>query len=168
MIKLFVKYILIFIFLILIQVIVLDNINFFGIINPYLFILFIIILPFEVRGWFLLFIGFFLGLFIDIFNNTPGLHASATVFISFLRPKVLKIIAPRGGYEPGTFPRIYYFGFNWFLKYLVILTVAHHIVYYFLEAFSFHDFFLTICKIILSSIFTLILIILSQFLISKN
>ena len=105
-----------FIFLILLQVLILNNMNFSGFVNPYLYILFVLLLPFETPRWFLIFTSFLLGLSIDIFSDSLGMHAFASVSIAFLRPYVLNFISPRDGYEPGTFPRIFYFGFLWFAK----------------------------------------------------
>lgn len=168
MIKIIVRNIFRFLLLVLLQVFLFNNIQFSGYINPYVYILFILLLPFETPGWLLLFVSFFLGLSIDIFAHTLGIHASASVFMAFCRPYILKIIAPRDGYEPGTFPRIHYLGFRWFLKYTVFLVFAHHIFLFYIEIFTFSNFFLTLFRIILSSLFSIVLIILSQYFIFKK
>ncbi len=152
-----------FIVLVLIQVLVLNNIQLSGYINPYIYVLFILLLPFETPSWLLLISGFFLGLTIDLFMNTLGLHAAATVFLAFLRPYVLNLFAPRDGYEAGTFPRILYYGTGWFLKYAAVLILFHHLALFFLEVFRFSDFFLTLFRALLSSVFSIILVVLSQF-----
>ena len=100
MINLFLRNIGRFIFLVLFQVLVLDNIQLGGYLNPFMYVLFILLMPFETPGWVLLFSAFLLGGSIDLFEHTPGMHASAAVFMAFLRPAVLKLIAPREGYEP--------------------------------------------------------------------
>lgn len=153
-----------FFLLVLLQVLVLNNIQFSGYINPYMYILFILVLPFETPGWLLLVSGFLLGISIDLFANTPGMHASATVFVAFLRPHVLKLIAPRDGYEGGEKPGIKDLGLEWFLKYSIVITVAHHLFLFYIEVFRFAGFFHTMGRVLLSSIFTLILIVLSQYL----
>ena len=150
-----------FVFLVLLQVLVLNNIGLSNYAIPYVYILFILLLPFEIPGWLLLLLGFVLGLSVDIFTNTIGVHASATVFISFLRPYVLGFIAPRDGYESGSAPNPSYFGFLWFLKYALVLTVAHHAFLFFVEAFSFVGALETIGKTIGSTLFTIVLIMLS-------
>ena len=66
-----------FIILVLVQVLVLNNIQFLGYINPYIYILFILSLPVRTPRWASLLLAFVLGLTIDIFANTPGMHASA-------------------------------------------------------------------------------------------
>lgn len=157
-----------FVVLVLLQVLIIDNIQFSEYINPFIYILFILLLPFETPGWLLLFSAFFLGFSVDLFEHTPGLHASATVFMAFLRPLVLKILSPRDDYEPNTFPRIYYYGFVWFLKYAFILTFMHHLFLFYVEIFSFSNFFMTLLKVFLSTLFSLVLIMISQYLIYKK
>jgi len=157
-----------FLILVVLQVLVFNNIQLSGFVNPYFYILFIILLPFETPMWVGTFVGFLLGLTLDIFANTPGLHAAATAFIGFLRPYVLRFMAPRDGYETGTFPRIFYYGFSWFFRYAAVLTVAHHVVLFFLEAFSFHSLLYVLLRIVLSAVFTVSLIVLSQYLVFRK
>ncbi|MEA1898380.1 MAG: rod shape-determining protein MreD [Bacteroidota bacterium] len=157
-----------FLFLVLFQVLVLDNIQLGAYLNPFMYVLFILLMPFETPGWLLLISAFLLGFSIDLFEHTPGIHASAMVLMAFLRPAVLKMIAPREGYEPSSYPRIHYYGVSWFLQYSAILVFSHHLFLFYLEVFTFSGFFSTFLRIILSSIFSIGLIILSQFLIFKK
>ncbi len=145
------RYILNFIVLVLLQVLVLNNLQFSGYLNPFLYILFIITLPFQTPRWFLLILGFITGLTIDIFMNTLGIHAAATVFMAFLRPSILSSFAPRDGYEPGTRPVPGDYGFGWFFKYTALMVVTHHLFLFFVEAFSIQSFIATLWKSILSS-----------------
>lgn len=168
MIKVISKYTGNFILLLLLQVIILDHINFGGFINGYLYVLFILTLPLEMPKWLLLVMAFLLGISIDLFSQTLGVHALASVTMAFVRPYLLKVIAPREGYEMGSEPNVNFFGFYWFLKYAIILVLVHHFVLFYTETFKFHQFFSTFLRVILSTIFTLILIILSQLLILKR
>ncbi len=168
MIKLLGRNIIRFVVLILVQILVLDNIQISGHIVPYCYILFIFLMPFETPNWLLLLTAFALGLSVDLFNQTPGMHAAATVFMAFLRPYVLRMSAPRDGYETGSFPRLYYFGFQWFLRYTVILVLAHHFVLFYTEVFRFTEFFSTLLRVLLSSLFSVILIMLSQYFIYRK
>jgi len=157
-----------FVTLVLLQVLVLNNIQISGYIVPHFYVLFILLMPFETPKWLLLVVAFGLGLSIDMFTQTPGMNAAATVFMAFLRPYVLEMSAPRDGYEPGTFPRIYYYGFQWFLRYTVILVLAHHFVLFYIEVFRFAEFFSTLLRVLLSSLFSVILIMLSQYFIYRK
>ena len=168
MIKVFPRNVVRFIFLILLQALVLNNIQFSGFVNPFIYVLFILLLTFETPNWLLLVLAFTLGFSVDLFSHTPGMHASATVFMAFLRPYVLNIISPRDGYEPGTFPRVFYLGLGWFLKYTLILVTAHHFFLFFIEVFKFDDFLGTLSRIAMSSVFSILLIVFSQYFIYRK
>jgi hypothetical protein len=157
-----------FIVLIAVQLLIFNSIQFSGYINPYIYVLFILLLPFETPKWLLLITAFLLGFVMDIFSNTPGMHTAATVFMAFLRPYVLNLISPRDGYESGTFPRIFYYGVNWFTRYAFILILAHHFVLFYIEIFRFGNFFSTFLRVLLSSVFSLIFIVLSQFFVYRR
>jgi hypothetical protein len=116
----------------------------------------------------LLISGFLLGISVDIFSDTLGLHASASVFMAFLRPYVLSVISPREGYESGTYPRVFYYGFTWFLHYAVILVVMHHLFLFYFEVFRFSEFFRTFLRVVLSSSFSIAIIVLSQYIIYRK
>lgn len=154
--------------LLLIQIFVLNKIRFGGYLNPYLYVLFILLLPFETPKWLLLLSAFFLGLFVDMFSGVMGIHAAASVLMAFARPGVMKIIAARGQYEPGSQPGIQDFGFPWFFSYSLLLVVLHHLLLFYLEVFSFHEFFITFLRVIFSTAFTLILIFITEYLFLKN
>ena len=122
-----------FIFLVALQVLLLDHIQFGGFINPYLYIFFILLLPFETPKAILLLLAFLLGFTIDIFSNTYGLHAAASVFMAFWRPSILKSISARQEYEPGMRPVLSDQGFMWVFFYSLILISIHHCFLFFFE-----------------------------------
>lgn len=168
MIKLLPRYLVSFVLLVFLQVFILNNIQFSGYINPYIYILFILILPFETPKWLLLVLAFILGITIDLFSGTLGMHSSATVIMAFLRPYVLKVISPRDGYESETLPQLRYYGMSWFLKYSVILIFIHHLFLFYIEVFRISHFFTTFVRVILSSIFTIVLVLISQYFYRKD
>lgn len=141
---------------------VLNNIQLGGYLNPYLYVLFILALPFNTPKWLLLILAFILGYGVDLFSSTMGMHTISLVFMAFLRPSVLKIIAPRDGYDTNQTPGIQDFDFRWYLIYVSILTFAHHFVLFYIEVFRFSDFFFTFSKVIASSLFTILLLLISQ------
>lgn len=157
-----------FILLVLIQVWVLNNIQLSGYINPYLYILFILILPVNTPAWIQMLLGFLLGLTVDLFGYTPGMHTAATVFLAFIRPAVLAGIAPRDGYDAGDKPHLLSMGFSWYLRYSVILVLAHHLVLFYIETFSLSEFFTTLLRVVLSSVFTLLLIWIAEVLVYRK
>ena len=152
-----------FILLVFLQIFVLNNIQFSGFVNPYLYVLFIMMLPFEVSGWLILFLAFITGMVIDISSGVIGYHTIATVFMAYLRIHLLRFIAPHDGYEPGMAPVISSLGFAWFFKYAVILTLAHHFVLFWIESFSMDDLLPATLRALASSVFTVFLIIIYQF-----
>lgn len=158
-----IKFSLIFILLILLQLFLFNNIQFSGYVNPYVYILFILLLPFEIPSWLLLILSFLLGIIIDFFSGSPGMHSSATLLIGFLRPYVLRIISLRDGYEPGSDPSMLVYGFRWFLIYTLSMVIIHHTALFYLEVFRFSEFFRTGLRVILSSLFSAIFILLIEY-----
>lgn len=156
------KYLFFFIALIFAQIIILNNIELGGYINPYLYVLFILMLPFETNDKLVLALAFVIGFTIDIFSSTLGFHTSAAVFMAFSRKYILKLIQPRGGYEFGTTPSLQHMGLSWYITYAVFLVVLHHLFLFYIESFNFSQFFTTLARVILSSIFTLVLIFIVQ------
>jgi hypothetical protein len=167
MINIFPRYIVSFIILVLLQVLILNNIQLSGYINPYIYILFILTLPFDTPKWGLLVLGFILGLSVDLFTHTVGMHTSATVFLAFLRPALLNSMEPRGGYDPDSNPSIQDYGLRWFFRYAAISILAHHLFLFFIEVFKLESFFQTLSRAILSGIFSLVLILFIKLFIKK-
>ena len=153
-----------FIALFLFQVLILNNIQLSGYINPYLYVLFILMLPFQTPRWLLLLSGFFMGLSIDFFTHTPGLHAAATTFLAFCRPGLIRFLSSNKEIEPGSSPNINVFGFVWFAAYSSIMVLLHHLALFYLEMFRFNDFFITLSRVLNSSVVTIVLILLTQLL----
>lgn len=157
-----------FFVLLVLQLLLFNNIQFSGYVNPYVYVLFFLLLPFNISRALMLILGLIMGLAIDLFMGTPGVHTAATVLIAFIRPGVLELIAPHEGYETNTLPRISYMGLEWFIKYTLIIVVIHHLVLFYIEIFSFSHFFHTLLKVILSSVFSCAFIVLSQFFIFRK
>ncbi len=163
MINSIIRYTVIFVILIFLQVLLFNNIQFSGFINPYVYVMLILILPVEIPSWLLLIICFFSGLTVDLFNGTPGIHTSATVFSGFIRPYILRMISPRDGYEAGAVPSMVIYGFRWFLLYSGVMIFAHHFVLFYMEVFRFAEFFATLLRVILSTIFSTVFILLAEY-----
>jgi len=154
-----------FILLLFLQVAVLDNIYLFKLLHPYLYILFILILPIKTPKWLVLILSFATGLVLDLFSNTAGMHASACVFIGFMRPTILQLYPPK--YEDVTYlaPHIHTLGFLNFLMYALILTFLHHLVLMFVEVFEFAEFEQTLLRVALNSGVSFLLIVITDVLI---
>ena len=147
-----------FILLVLIQTLVLNNIQFLGFANPCLYLLFIISQPVKQPRGLTLVLAFALGITIDIFSNTLGLHAFATVLVAYIRKYVINVfVSLDEGVNP--VPTFYTFGIAAYIKYLAVMVVVHHLTLFFLEAFSFADFWLVLLRITASSAVTILLIL---------
>ncbi len=162
----FVRYFIQFILLVVVQVLLVNNIQLGGLINPYIYILLILSLPFDTPGWLLLVVAFALGLSVDVFMNTMGMNAAASLVMAFARPTLLKIMSPRDGYEFETSPIIPHMGLQWFATYAGILILIHHSVLFIIEAGRFSEMLFTFAKVFLSAALSLILIIIIQYLFS--
>ncbi len=146
-----------FLILILVQVFVLNNIRFSGFINPYIYILFILLLPVRFPRWLSLILGFITGMIIDSFTNTPGVHAFATVLLAYFRNPVISIfLSIDEGANP--VPGFFSFGVSAFVKYVISLVILHHTAFYFLEIFSFDNAGQTILRLMMNSTVTILII----------
>ena len=159
-----VRHIIRFILLVAAQVLILKYVEPGPYIRPLVYILFLLQLPFETPSWMVLLIAFFLGFCVDIFYDTVGMHMAACTFVGWTRPKILKFMAPRDGYEFGSQPTMQDMGSTWFVTYAAIIIFMHHFLLYFLEMFSFAGFFHTLLRILISSAATLLLVVVTQFL----
>lgn len=162
-----IQYIFQFIFLVLLQVMVLNHIQLNGFINPYIYTYFLLILPVGISNSLLLVIAFILGYSIDVFSSSGGMHAAASVFMAFCRPAILKLIAPRDGYDTELNLNAKTMSIKWFLTYAAILVTLHHVVLFYIEVFRFSEFFVTLAKALLNALITMLIIFIGQFLFGK-
>ncbi len=165
--KLRLKYPIIFVVSVLVQVLFMNDIQFSRFVNPYFYILFILLLPVGIPRYLLLLLGFGTGLVIDMFSNTPGVHASATVLIAFIRPFLLST-ANLDDQEKAIAPTTVNMGYSTFFRYAAIMILIHHFFLFYVEVFSIVGFFHTFLRSLFSSIFTFVFIGLSQFLIYRK
>ena len=145
-----------FFLLVAVQVLILNNIQLFGLVNPYLYILFIITLPMFISPAFMMVIAFLLGGVIDMFSHSYGIHIAATVLIAFVRPYVMQLFASREDMEKPA-PTYHNFGVSFF-KYAALLVVIHHLALFSLEAFSWSHTGVVLLKTVASSLVTFLLI----------
>lgn len=154
-----------FIFFALLQALVVSNLDIAsGWVMPYIYPFALLMLPFESPRWLFMSAGFIMGFMVDCFAKTWGMHTSACVFLGFLQPYVLQVIAPREGYEAGVRPTIQGMGFNWYLVYAGLLILPFHIWLGLVEVFSLDTIISTLGRAVLSSAAALMLMILGQYL----
>lgn len=154
-----------FLVLMLLQVLVLDHLDVAnGLMVPYLYVLFLLMLPIELPAWAQLTTGAATGLVMDLFSSTPGMHMSACVVMMYARTNLLRLLAPREGYEFGMRPTVPRMGIAWYLTYAGLLILVHHLWLFFVEVHRFDSFFNTFFRAVLSAVFTFALCLLAQFL----
>ena len=151
---------LLFIGLILLQVIVLNNINFLGYINPLFYIWFVFLYPVRKDDASILVLSFLLGLIIDMFADSGGINAAATLLIAFIRIPVLQSVLGKRELDYATM-NIFKLPFSKLLAYVVILTAIHHFVVFGMEYFKWSKFGTILLNTVLTSIFTIILTLIS-------
>lgn len=128
----------------------------------------ILLLPLDTPPIATQVIALFVGLTVDIFYDSPGLHAAALVFMAFLRPTVLRALAPDMGYSKNAFPVANSFGLIWYLQYSGTLLFAFLLAYFSLEAFTLVYLKSILLKTFFSFIASFSMIILHQILINPK
>lgn len=133
----------------------------------YIYILLLLILPVNINNMMLLGIGFFLGLPIDIFYNTLGMHMAACVLLAYARPYILKILTPQSGYDSSAVISVNQ-GARWFILYSFVCILLHHAVLHLLESSHLPLFFRSLWTAFLSTLFTFSVIMIIQYLFFVN
>ena len=145
-----------FVVLVLLQVLVINHIRLGGYVHPYIYMIFIMLLPFSTPKWQLL------GLTVDLFTGTLGLHAGATTLMAFCRPSIIKLVSGNQKFENITEPNLGQLGGIWFFRYALCMVFIHHLALFFLESFSFRLIGQVMLRILLSvpvSIFLIMMIL---------
>jgi len=150
-----------FFFLVFLQVCFLKNTTLYNLPVPYPYILFILLLPFETPNFLLFLLSFAIGITIDAFYDTPGLHASACVLLAFVRVLFINITVQKDGFDNEPEPTLSLMGFRWFFFYIAVLTLFHHFFLFSLEGFNFSVIHYSFGRFVMTSLFTVSLILIS-------
>lgn len=142
-----------FIGLVLLQVLILNNVHIAGYATPFLYIYLILKFESDTPRNALMLWAFFLGLAVDVFSDTPGMNAAATVLLAFLRPTFLRLFVPRDTLDT-LVPAIRTMGILPFLKYLVVSVLIHYGLLLTLEFFSFAHIGTLLLRIAASTLLT--------------
>jgi hypothetical protein len=163
-----ISYLLMTFLLVLVQILFLKNLALFGVAFAFIYLLAILSLPLSIKPFPLLIISFLIGLSVDVFYETMGMHAAAVTLLAFLRPFWLKAISPSGGYDDTTEPTLTEMGLRWFISYSFPLVLAYSLLFFLAEQWGSGGFFGLFNKTLFSSIFTVVLAILVQILFFKR
>ena len=157
-----IKFILQSVIFFLLQIVIFRNVALFDVGFCFVYIAIILLLPLETDRILTLVVAFLIGLIIDVFYNSFGVHASAAVILAFIRFYWVNAIAPQGGYDPNVSPNITNMGVQWFLAYALPMLFVHHFTLFFTEAGGFTFFWFTLLKVMMSTFLTFVVIILIQ------
>ncbi|HEX7757795.1 MAG TPA: rod shape-determining protein MreD [Niabella sp.] len=132
-------------------------------ITPYIYFLFILWLPFTIKKGWLLLLGFLLGMAVDYFTMTPGLHAAAAVLVAFLRPFIIHLFAPKDATEY-TYqePSPKSMGWTAYSLYALMLSFAHNFYLQLLEWLSFGSFIHFLLKTLVTTAVSMLLILITE------
>lgn len=150
-----------FFVLVFLQVFLFKNITVYDLSIPYPYILIILLLPFETPNIVLFPVAFLTGLTIDAFYDTPGLHAAACTLLAFVRISFINITVQKDGFDNDPEPTLSIMGFRWYFTYILVLTLIHHFFLFNLEVFRISELQYTFVRFLLSSVFTVFLMLLS-------
>ncbi|MDO4229487.1 MAG: rod shape-determining protein MreD [Capnocytophaga sp.] len=164
--NLFIKNTFLFIILVLLQVLIFNHIGYLGYIHPMVYLIFILIFPYREERIPFLFAAFLIGLWVDIFSNTGGIHAASSVFVAYIRSRIIRIVFGQNfEYQEIKLPTL---PFAKVFSYTTIIVVLHHTLFYFLEVFNFNHLFTTILKIGTASASTIAVCLLSIYIFSPQ
>ena len=155
-----------FILLVLVQVLVFNRLNFFGFINPMVYILFLYWYPIKENRATFIGLSFLLGLSIDLFSDTMALHSAATITIAYLRPAIMRFVFGIN-YEFQSFKLSNTTKAQQF-TFLALLILVHHSVYFSLEIFSIANLFLIVKRVLSIGFASIVLCLLFSSLFSVN
>ena len=148
-----------FILLLFLQVFLLNNINLFGFINPNLYLLFFIVYRFDTNPTLLIFLGFLMGLLLDLLTQGSGAHTIASLTIAFIRPIIIRTSfgvnydIPMGMIE-GTQQ-------NQRIFYILMMIIIHHLLLYIIAYFNFDSILIILKNTLFTSFFTFIMVYIS-------
>lgn len=147
-----------FIILCIVQVLVLNHIELFGCATPFLYVYFIMLFRRGFPRWAVLLWSFFLGIFIDMFSNTPGVAASSATFIGLLQPYLLNLFAPRDSSDD-MMPTMKSLGVARYVYYTIICVFIFNLLFFTVEMFSFFNWLQWALNLCGSTVLTVVLIL---------
>ena len=138
-------------------------------VTPYIYFLYILWLPFYMKRIWVLLLGFLLGLTVDYFSMTPGLHAAACTLIAYLRPFIINMFASKDTSEFNyKEPSPKALGFRAYALYALILTLLHNGYLLFLEWLSFGSFIHFLMKLIITTAISMLMIFIAEFIFPRQ
>lgn len=159
-----------FVLFLMIQIIILNEVPpLHRFITPYIYFLFMLWLPFGTNRITLTILGFLLGYCLDVFTNTPGLHAAAACLIGYLRPTLLNLfLAQETSEEINKEPSVATMGWGPYIVYTMVITFIHHFYLVLLEWLQFGSFGYFLGKVTATTLMSVLLILLVELIMNRR
>lgn len=145
-----------------VQIFLLKNMGFYDLSTPFIYVLFLLLLPFKIPNLLLYILAFGTGLTLDSFYDTMGVHATACVAMAFVRISFINVSLNKDTLDEPE-PSLKYMGLQWFSLYAFLCVATHHVVLFLLESFRIIEIGYTLLRASLSIVFTMVLILLVEF-----
>ena len=140
-----------FVVLVVAQILIVNHIRLGGYVHPYIYLIFVMLLPINTPGWQLLLAGFGIGL-----------------VMAFCRPSIVRLVSGSMKMEMNREPRIDQLGFPWYVRYTFCMVLVHNFTYFMMEGFSFHLVGQALLRILISVPVSMFLIITIMYLFSHG
>jgi len=157
-----------FVVLVAVQVLVFNKVQFSGYLNPYIYILFIILLPLRTPQLAMVVLGFVLGFVVDYYSGMLGIHAASTLFIAHFRNRIIRVVIGIREEDFLTVPGLSGLGFARFSYYAGVMILMHHLILFTLEVFSFTDFGDTLLRTAINTVVSLAFMIITLILFERK
>ena len=153
------KYGLLFIVVLLLQVLLFNNLDLNIYISPFVYIAFVILLPMELASIYVLMLGLIMGVSMDVSMLTAGINTIASLFTAYFRPIILELTVGKELFKDGGVPSIQRLGFFKMLRYVLFFCLIHFTIFFSLETLSVEYLYLTVLQIVFSSLISVILVL---------
>jgi rod shape-determining protein MreD len=151
-----------FIVFVLLQALVMNSIHLFKLMTPFIYIYVLLKLPADMTRSTVISLAFLLGLIMDMFSNTFGMHAAACSFAGFIRRPLLERFVDMKELPGGSIPSYELFGCGKFIRYAIALTALHHIALFVTESFTFFQPLMMVVRMLSAILFSLLLIFIAE------
>ncbi len=163
-----ITYLLLYLFTVLFQVFLFDNLSVSMYLNPLIYIAFVALLPLDESPLMTLVAALLMGVTMDFAMGTAGLNLIVTLPVAYFRSTLLSLTYRQEDLREGGIPSVERMGMAPFLKYIIFFVLLHHTLFFLLETLSLSHLLHTVARILLSSAVSVLFItITSRFFTSK-
>lgn len=151
-----------FLILMLLQILVLNNVYLGGYINPFIYVLFILMLPTGMNRLLMLVLAFCSGLLVDVFSNMLGFHAFACTFVAFARITFADRILTRDDPVVIETPSVFTVSPQSYIGFMLLLLFIYNVIYFTMVVFEWQDWWRILVLAVLSTLVSGVMCLLYQ------